>query len=234
MKHIKEFKQFVSEVKSYPNGPKYSDLEWKDALKGFDSDRYKMVRFGYDDEGNNATALIDKKNKKVISYSLTGKSEVDQYQKLVKESNNVFKKGDKLTIDMGDGPEEVTVMDDFDAGIGRTKFISLKRKAGAPYTITVGRLMNALVESGDLMEAQKYDIEAAVKKIRDFNRGAYKKHKDGDLEQLALDILDDLRITLTGGNVDDTIDHLGASMDDDDRIPEDRDLVREIYGITSA
>lgn len=171
MKHIKEFEQFVSEVKSYPNGPKYSDLEWRDALKGFDSDRYKMVRFSYDDEGNNATALIDKKNKKVISYSLTGKSEVDQYEKLVRESLN---------------------------------------------------------------EAQKYDIEAAVKKIRDFNRGAYKKHGNNAVEELALDILDDLRITLTGGNVDDTIDHLGASMDDDDRIPEDRDLVREIYGITSA
>jgi len=89
-------------------------------------------------------------------------------------------------------------------------------------------------EAVSLDEAQKYDIEAAVKKIRDFNRGAYKKHKDGDLEQLALDILDDLQITLTGGNVDDTIDHLGASMDDNDRIPEDRNLVREIYGITSA
>jgi len=89
-------------------------------------------------------------------------------------------------------------------------------------------------ETVSLDEAQKYDIEAAVKKIRDFNRGSYKKYKDEDLEQLALDILDDLRITLTGGNVDDTIDHLGASMDDDDRIPEDRDLVREIYGITSA
>ena len=213
MKHIKEFEQFVSEVKSYPNGPKYSDLEWRDALKGFDSDRYKMVRFSYDDEGNNATAPIDKKNKKVISYSLTGKSEVDQYQKLVKESLNEaqktsFKKGDKLTIDMGDGPEEVTVMGDIDAGISRIKFVSLKRKAGAPYTITVNRLMNALVESEDLMEAQKYNIEAAVKKIRDFNRGAYKKHGNNAVEELALDILDDLQITLTGGNVDDTIDHL--------------------------
>jgi len=163
--------------------------------------------------------------------------EFEQFVKLVKESNNVFKKGDKLTIDMGDGPEEVTVMDDFDAGISRIKFISLKRKAGAPYTITVGRLMDALVESGDLMEAQKYDIEAAVKKIRDFNRGAYKKHGNNAVEELALDILDDLRITHTGGNVDDTIDHLGASMDDSGRIPEDRDhrdLVGEIYGIASA
>jgi len=92
----------------------------------------------------------------------------------------------------------------------------------------------ALEENKSLTEAQKYDIEAAVKKIRDFNRGSYKKYKDGAVEQLALDILDDLRINHTGGNVDDTIDHLGASMDGDDRIPEDQDLVREIYGITSA
>ena len=89
-------------------------------------------------------------------------------------------------------------------------------------------------KAASIDEAQKYDIEAAVKKIRDFNRGAYKKHGNNAVEELALDILDDLRITLTGGNVDDTIDHLGASMDDDDRIPEDRDLVKEIYGITSA
>lgn len=92
-------------------------------------------------------------------------------------------------------------------------------------------------ETISLDEAQKYDIEAAVKKIRDFNRGAYKKHGNNAVEELALDILDDLRITHTGGNVDDTIDHLVASMDDDGRIPEDRDhrdLVGEIYGITSA
>ena len=156
------------------------------------------------------------------------------FESVVTEEKTSFKKGDKLTIDMGDGPEEVTVMGDIDAGISRIKFVSLKRKAGAPYTITVSRLMDALVESKNLMEAQKYDIEAAVKKIRDFNRGSYKKYKDGAVEQLALDILDDLRINHTGGNVDDTIDHLGASMDGDDRIPEDQDLVREIYGITSA
>jgi len=48
---------------------------------------------------------------------------------------------------MGDGPEEVTVMSNFKAGLGGYGFISLDRKgAGAPYTLSLGKLEKVLVK----------------------------------------------------------------------------------------
>lgn len=60
-----------------------------------------------------------------------------------------LKKGDKLKINMGDGKEEVEVMNNFKAGVGKYDFVSLKRKAGAPYTITLSKLEKILTESED-------------------------------------------------------------------------------------
>ena len=57
-----------------------------------------------------------------------------------------LKKGDKLNIDMGQGKETVTVASKLKAGIGKWDFITLSRKAGAPYTITLSRLEKAIRE----------------------------------------------------------------------------------------
>jgi hypothetical protein len=63
------------------------------------------------------------------------------------EFYNKFKNGDLLTVDMGDGPEQVTVISNSKAGMSGVNLITLKRKVGAPYTITQSRLAKAIVES---------------------------------------------------------------------------------------
>lgn len=73
-------------------------------------------------------------------------------------------------------------------------------------------------------EAQKYDLEYAVKSIKDFNRGKYR----GDMEELAKDILKDLGFDVTKNNIEATVDHLEMSSEGED-IPEDKDMVRELY-----
>jgi hypothetical protein len=78
------------------------------------------------------------------------------YEQFVNEST-LYKKGDKLTIDMGDGPEQVTVLSDFSAGASKTQFITLKRPKGAPYTITLGRLNKVLVNES---KAKEFNLES--------------------------------------------------------------------------
>ena len=73
-------------------------------------------------------------------------------------------------------------------------------------------------------EAQKYDLEAAVKSIRNYNRGRYR----GGMEELAEDILKDLGFGVTKNNIEITVDHLEMSSEGED-IPEDKDMVRELY-----
>ena len=60
-----------------------------------------------------------------------------------------LKKGVKLTVDMGNGKEKVEVMDNFKAGVTDLKFVTLKRSKGAPYTITIGKLKDVIVEGYD-------------------------------------------------------------------------------------
>lgn len=67
-----------------------------------------------------------------------------------------LKKGLKLTIDMGKGEEKVEVMDNFKTGVTNTKFVTLKRTKGAPYTITVGKLKDVIVEGYEGEELEAY------------------------------------------------------------------------------
>ena len=50
---------------------------------------------------------------------------------------------------MGKGEEKVEVMDNFKAGVTDLKFVTLKRSKGAPYTITIGKLKDVIVEGYD-------------------------------------------------------------------------------------
>jgi len=65
--------------------PSYERLSNMNPVKS--KGNYIIVRFAYDDEGNNAFALLDTKNQKIVSYSLTGASEIKKFEDL-KESIN--------------------------------------------------------------------------------------------------------------------------------------------------
>ena len=89
-----------------------------------------------------------------------------------------------------------------------------------------------------LNEAVKYDILAAVKDIRNYNRGNYDKTdwgtETGPLDQLAKDVIKNLGFKASGRNIDQVVNHLDASSDGNDRIPEDADVVRELYTMLEA
>jgi hypothetical protein len=60
--------------------PTFEKLHDKDGIKDYTNNKYKIVKFAYDDEGSNAFALFDMKNKKLISYSLSGESERKKFK----------------------------------------------------------------------------------------------------------------------------------------------------------
>mgnify|MGYP003645768639 CR=1 FL=1 len=92
--------------------------------------------------------------------------------------------------------------------------------------------LNALkkqpIEDGMIPEAVYIDIEHAVKDIKAFN-------KEGDLSSgttpydLVISILKNLGFKLTTTNIRNAIDHLQSSMDRVGEIPEDPQVVRELY-----
>ena len=76
-------------------------------------------------------------------------------------------------------------------------------------------------------EAQKYDIIAAIRTIKDFNRGNLP-----DEEYLAKQVVRDLGFRTTRKNIDAAKEHLMMSYDEDkDRVPEDVTMVKELYPI---
>jgi hypothetical protein len=79
--------------------------------------------------------------------------------------------------------------------------------------------------SKTLSEAQKYDILAVLKSIREFNRGNI------DVEELVLSSVKNLGYKPTPENLDNAEDHFIASMDSNDKLPEDKVLVKELYQI---
>jgi len=82
------------------------------------------------------------------------------------------------------------------------------------------------LDESNINEAQKYDIEAAVKDIREFNR-----NKKASIDDLAMSILKNLGFKTDRKHMYDVVDHLDASTDDDGKIPEDKDLIGELYMI---
>ncbi len=87
-----------------------------------------------------------------------------------------------------------------------------------------------MAEMYDLKEAVKYDIEAALRVIRDYNSSV----EVTDEDDLAVDVLAALGYKPTLKNIDATIDHLGASVNSDMTVPVDPDLVRELYPLLEA
>lgn len=83
----------------------------------------------------------------------------------------------------------------------------------------------------EINEARKYDVLASIKDIRNFNRS---KGSVADLTSMIKSILKNLGYKNTDDNYDAAEDHILASMDDDEKIPEDKDLVEELYDILES
>ena len=62
--------------------PTFERLKNMDGLKEYSSNRYKIVRFALDDEGSNGFALLDMATKKLLSWSISGSSQVKQFKDL--------------------------------------------------------------------------------------------------------------------------------------------------------
>lgn len=93
---------------------------------------------------------------------------------------NQLKKGDKIKINMGGGKEEVEVMGDMKAGVSKTAFITLKRKTGAPYTITLSKLEKILTEA----EGQDHEVHMAQSSLDSIIKNATElKGKIGENEK---------------------------------------------------
>ena len=95
-----------------------------------------------------------------------------------------------------------------------------------------------MAEMYGLKEATSIDILAAIKDIRNYNRGNYDKTdwgtETGPLDQLATDVIKDLGFKASGRNIDRVVSHLDASSDSNHRIPEDADVVKELYPLLEA
>lgn len=94
-----------------------------------------------------------------------------------KDTNFFYKKGDELTIDMGDGPEKVVVHSNIKAGAGRYDFITLSRSKGAPYTLSLGKLNQVLVN-----ESVNADVRFIVRLSANAAKSFEKELRNNNIE----------------------------------------------------
>ena len=85
---------------------------------------------------------------------------------------------------------------------------------------------------GKINEAAYIDIEHAVKDIKKFNRGTG-SDKTFEAEDLAISILGNLGFKLTKTNIQNALDHLYNSMENN-TIPEDPQVVKELYPLMES
>lgn len=76
------FKTYMIGNKPYHTTlPTFERLKDWNPVREFGSNKYKVVKFAYD-EGHNGYALLDMRKKKIISWSLTGESEFKKFREL--------------------------------------------------------------------------------------------------------------------------------------------------------
>jgi hypothetical protein len=85
-----------------------------------------------------------------------------------------------------------------------------------------------LVGESVVNEAQTVDISYALRRIEEFNRG------NETFEETIESIVKDLGYKPTKVNLKKAGEHIGLSQEDEDAIPVDRDLVKELYGILES
>lgn len=81
LKNIKNIREFINENYT-TTPPTYDRLKNMDGVKQYSNDKYKIVRFAYDDDGYNGFALLDLENEKIISWSISGSSEYRKFKDL--------------------------------------------------------------------------------------------------------------------------------------------------------
>lgn len=75
----------------------FDRLNLQDKFKNYENDKYKVVKFAYDDEGTNGFYLLDLINKKILSYQLnSGNIIFNKFDTLSQEKNNI---GENFTQD---------------------------------------------------------------------------------------------------------------------------------------
>jgi len=120
----------AADARGWIKNPKLSDNQIKDKIKAVMKDPSKFNKL--------MDAFIDElESLKVMNEAAMKPIDVTK-----------LKRGDKIKINLklGRGTETVEVASKMKAGISKFDFITLKRKVGAPYTITLSRLAKALVQ----------------------------------------------------------------------------------------
>lgn len=77
-------------------------------------------------------------------------------------------------------------------------------------------------------EAKKVDVMYALKDIKAFNSGT------STFEETIESIVKNLGYKTTSKNIEAATEHIGASQEDEDKIPVDKDLIDELYGILES
>jgi hypothetical protein len=156
------------------------------------------------------------------------------YKKMMAEMyglNEAVKVKGNLKKIFGDSITDVDVDDNLNyivqGDLDKIKSIAKKNKINIEDVEHWG--IRLFIES--LNEAVKYDIAAAIRVIRDYNRSG---KSNEEFENMAISIVKDLGYKPTGNNVDNVMDHLGASTDRGGRIPEDPAMVKELYPLLEA
>lgn len=119
----------------------------------YETPNYRIVRFAYNDTGDNAFALLDLNNKKVISYSISGRSEFDKFNQLKNSPNN--QEFDTMGLsEMARTSNNVKLGD-----IG--KFEKAQKIYGDTW---VGKMLQAIKDAGDNGLSQNELVSIAGKK----------------------------------------------------------------------
>jgi hypothetical protein len=82
-----------------------------------------------------------------------------------------------------------------------------------------------------IVESRSTDVMYVIKDIREYNKT---KKTPGDFNKMVTSIIKNLGFDDTDDNFERIADHLGNSMDEDDNIPEDKDLVNELFGLLES
>jgi len=82
-----------------------------------------------------------------------------------------------------------------------------------------------------IVESRNVDVTYAIKDIKSYNST---KKTPGDFNKMVTSIIKNLGFDDTDDNFERIADHLGNSADEDDNIPEDKDLVNELFGLLES
>jgi hypothetical protein len=88
------------------------------------------------------------------------------------------------------------------------------------------------IDNRGLNESTSNNINSALKSIKKYNKST--KEYETDIEDLAIDIIKNLGYKAVDPNVSNVMNHLINSSDDDDNIPEDKTLIKELYPLLES